>query len=160
MVMEAVQLSYAAPQTVAGRKCQCHPRRGGAVEEHDAGRQYPNWCCFRVNAVYHIICLGHARPRRLDYGNNCTALTEKNRRDVIGRLSNCHPRHHGWLCKGIVSAITDMDGFGRLSICHPRHRGWLREGIVSAVTTWMDLEGIPIIICGTADGFVKGLSAP
>ena len=59
LIEKAVQLSHAAPPTAAGSKCQSHSQRRGAVAEHDAGRQYPSWSCFRVNAVHHIICPGH-----------------------------------------------------------------------------------------------------
>ena len=107
---------------------------------------------------------------------------------MIGRLSNCHPRHRRWLHEEIVSAVKNMDGFGRLSICHPRHRGWLREGIVSAVmemngyeklsncrsrhrgwfrggivSTVTDMNGYGgclIVIRGTADGCGKKISMP
>ena len=34
------------------------------------------------------------------------------------------------------------------------------KGLSAQSHTWMDFEGVPIIILGTADGFVKGLSAP
>ena len=42
------------------KKMQCHPRHRGAVQEQDEGRQYPSWCYFKVNAVHHIRCPGHA----------------------------------------------------------------------------------------------------
>ena len=61
----------------------------------------------------------------------------------IWKVSIYHPRHRGWLREGIVSAVTEMNGYEKLPNFRLRHRGWLRRGIVSAVTD-MDMEAVQL----------------